>query len=243
MKCPECGKVNVPGSLFCEACGAELDAAPAEPEVHAAEAGASAVPCPDCGHLNDPDFAVCEACGRRLKEDSAPPEPEAAPEPAPETEPEAEAPPAPEAPRRRLETEFARKPAPPDSEPAPQSRTANTPGQLVTGPQQGQVKLVVEQGLVVGKQFILNEDRMLVGREDAGESIYPEIDLSGLDEGYVHRQHARLTFEGSFLFVTHLGGHNRTYVNNRPIADHLAHPLNIGDTVRFGKVVMRLIEV
>jgi len=42
--------------------------------------------------------------------------------------------------------------------------------------------------------------------------------------------------------VTHLGGHNRTYVNNRPIADHLAHPLNIGDTVRFGKVVMRLVE-
>jgi pSer/pThr/pTyr-binding forkhead associated (FHA) protein len=123
-------------------------------------------------------------------------------------------------------------------EAAPQA----TPGQLVTGPQRGKVKLVVEQGMVLGKQFLLNSDDMLVGREDVTENVYPDIDLTGLDEGYVHRRHARLTFEGSFLFVTHLGGHNRTYVNNRPIADGLAHPLNVGDTVRVGKVVLRVVE-
>lgn len=245
MQCPECRHPNVPGALFCERCGADL------PET-AGEQGTSdlrvpTLTCAACGAANRPDSKFCEACGKPLTAALEPapepvPEPpaaEAAPTQAPEPEPVAPAVVTTEPePARRLETPGAEPPpvAPPTLAPAGSS------GLLATGPQLGKVKLVVEQGLVVGKQFILNAERMLVGREDTASGVFPDLDLSGLDEGYVHRRHATLNFEGSFLFVTHLGGHNRTYVNNRPIADNLPHPLDVGDTVRFGKVVMRLLE-
>ncbi|MBI5831187.1 MAG: FHA domain-containing protein [Armatimonadetes bacterium] len=243
MRCPECQHANVAGSLFCEVCGADLDtqvvalptpapaiaepASPAEPAAQTtglgggSEAADGSVPtgalvCAHCGHGNDPRFVICEACGRALTRIAVVA--------------------ADEAPARRLETAAAQ-PAP-----APPAAPSLVSGQLATGPQRGKVKLVVEQGMVLGKQFLLSEEQSLVGREDAADRIFPEIDLSGLDEGYVHRRHALLTFEGTFLFVTHLGGHNRTYVNNRPIADHLPHPVNIGDTVRFGKVLLRVTE-
>lgn len=230
MTCPQCKHENIAGSLFCDVCGADLEAAPAggDPEI------GSVLTCATCGHQNDADFVVCEACGQPL-DDAEPASPIPAPTPAP---PAADDQP-PEMPPRPLLDENQ----PPPPVPSPSTPAGQVPGQLASGPRRGKVKLVVEQGLILGKQFLLSDDRMLVGREDAEGQIFPQIDLTGLDEGYVHRQHAELTFEGTFLFVTHLGGHNRTYVNNRPIADQLPHPLNIGDTVRFGKVVLRVVEV
>jgi hypothetical protein len=246
MRCPECRQNNVPGSLFCEHCGADLSSV-MEDDQATAPVVEPTEPCPECGHGNRADYVVCESCGHRLAPELGPepePEPEpvieTAPEPAPEPEPVAPATvavaEAAEVPQRRIET------GAPEPLPEPDAMAGRTQGQLATGPRVGKVKLVTEQGMVIGKQYLLNGEEMMVGREDPSAHFYPDLDLTGLDEGYVHRKHARLTFEGSFLFVTHLGGHNRTYVNNRPIADNLAHPLNIGDTVQFGKVVMRLVE-
>jgi pSer/pThr/pTyr-binding forkhead associated (FHA) protein len=105
----------------------------------------------------------------------------------------------------------------------------------------GQVKLVVEQGQTVGAQFVLGDAELLVGREDEDEEIYPDIDLSDQDAGYVHRRHATLQFENGGLTVTHLGGSNKTRINNRPIPDNQAQPLKLGDKLAFGKVVLRLL--
>ncbi len=107
----------------------------------------------------------------------------------------------------------------------------------------GKVKLVVEQGMTVGKQFVLGDREVQVGREDDEEGIYPDIDLSDQDEGYVHRRHATLNFNDGKLSVTHLGGANKSRINNRPLPDNEAQPLNIGDKVAFGKVVMRVQNV
>jgi hypothetical protein len=104
----------------------------------------------------------------------------------------------------------------------------------------GKVKMVVEQGMTVGKQFVLGDAEVLVGREDDGEGIYPDIDLSDQDEGYVHRRHAMLKFENGGLSVTHLGGANKTRVNNKPLVDNTPQAVNMGDKVAFGKVVMRV---
>jgi len=251
MRCPECRQNNVPGSLFCEHCGADLSSV-VEDEQAAAPVVEPTEPCPECGHGNRAGFVVCESCGHRLVPEPEPepgvdPAEETVLEPAPEPAPSAP-PPTPQpivaaaepsdVPQRRIETGDPE----PLPEPADLVSTGRSQGQLATGPRVGMVKLVTEQGMVVGKQFLLSGQQMLVGRQDPSAHHYPDLDLTGMDEGYVHRRHARLTFEGSFLFVTHLGGPNRTYVNNRPIADNLAHPLNIGDTVQFGKVVMRLVE-
>lgn len=114
--------------------------------------------------------------------------------------------------------------------------TAPTGGVL----EPGRVKMVVEQGMTVGKQFVLGDAEVLVGREDDGEGIYPDIDLSDQDEGYVHRRHAMLKFENGGLSVTHLGGANKTRVNNKPLADNTPQVVAMGDKVAFGKVVMRV---
>lgn len=104
----------------------------------------------------------------------------------------------------------------------------------------GSVKLVVEQGMTVGKQFVLGDAEVLVGREDDDEQIYPDIDLSDQDEGYVHRKHATLRFADGNLTVEHLGGANKTRLNNRPLQDNEAQTVKIGDKIAFGKVVMRV---
>jgi hypothetical protein len=106
--------------------------------------------------------------------------------------------------------------------------------------QPGAVKLTVEQGMAVGKQFVLGDPELLVGREDEEEQIYPDIDLSDQDEGYVHRRHATIRFENGQMMVTHLGGVNKTRINNKPIPDDTPQPVNIGDKLSFGKVVMRV---
>lgn len=104
----------------------------------------------------------------------------------------------------------------------------------------GHVKMTVEQGMLVGQQFVLGDNEMLVGREDEEESIYPDIDLSDQDAGYVHRRHASLKFDNGNLTVTHLGGTNKTRINNRPLPDNTPQAVNLGDKVAFGKVVLRV---
>ncbi len=123
---------------------------------------------------------------------------------------------------------------------------AVTNGAVTTSPavstdlQPGHVKLTVEQGMTIGKQFVLGDPEILVGREDDEEGIYPDVDLSDQDEGYVHRRHAQLKFDNGTLTVAHLGGVNRTRVNNKPLDDNTPQAVNIGDKIAFGKVVMRV---
>jgi hypothetical protein len=104
----------------------------------------------------------------------------------------------------------------------------------------GRVKLTVEQGMTIGKQFVLGDPEVQVGREDEEEGIFPDIDLSDQDEGFVHRQHATFRFADDGLTVEHLGGANKTRVNNRPIPDNQPQPVNMGDKISFGKVVLRV---
>ena len=107
----------------------------------------------------------------------------------------------------------------------------------------GTLKLVVEQGQSVGAQFVLGDEEMLVGREDEDEEIYPDIDLSDQDAGYVHRRHAMLHFSNGNLTVTHLGGSNKTRVNNKPLPDNVPTPVKPGDKIGFGKVVVRVLPI
>lgn len=119
--------------------------------------------------------------------------------------------------------------------------TTTAPDTSVAGDlQPGHVKLIVEQGMSVGAQFVLGDPELLVGREDEEESIYPDIDLSDQDAGYVHRRHAQLKFDNGHLMLTHLGGVNKTRINNRPLPDNEPQPVKMGDKIAFGKVVMRV---
>lgn len=249
ITCPACQHENVDGTQFCEMCGEELPQT-----TSAAPASENMVSCPECGHENSADNLICEACGAELQHSNAAASPAA---PAAASIPT----PAPDVDFAPGIGAFEGEEAAPATSPAPASDSSTTPfddlaasapasdsaSDSAPAPSQnltpGSVKLVVEQGQTVGAQFVLGDEEMLVGREDEDEEIYPDIDLSDQDAGYVHRRHATLKFEGGTLSVTHLGGANKTRLNNKPLADNEPTPIKPGDKIGFGKVVVRLLPV
>ncbi len=237
-----------------------------------AASGSAEIKCPACDNMNPADNVACEICGTPLHDNAGDsayadlPAPITTPPPAPifndaDTTPvsnadaaatSADVPDAgstPSAPDVLTVADIATSPPPggavaastPDVDTALSSSTAPDTSGGALAP--GKVKLVVEQGMTVGKQFVLGDSELQIGREDSDEDIYPDIDLADQDEGYVHRQHATLKFENDKLFVTHLGGANKTRINNKPIPDNEAQPVSMGDKIAFGKVVMRVMPL
>ncbi len=84
-----------------------------------------------------------------------------------------------------------------------------------------------------------------MGRADPETAHWPDIDLSGQDNEYVHRNHAKVQFFdlASRISVEHVGGHNPTLVNNRPVAEGESVELEPGDRLRVGRVLMRLVLI
>ena len=112
------------------------------------------------------------------------------------------------------------------------------------GTRVGRVKLVVEQGRILGEQFLLGDRELMVGRYDAGSGRCPDIDLTAQDPAYVHRQHVRLAFNksGDQLMVYDMGGRNGAYLNNQLIEKNGSALVQIGDKLRVGRVVLRVQE-
>jgi pSer/pThr/pTyr-binding forkhead associated (FHA) protein len=77
---------------------------------------------------------------------------------------------------------------------------------------------------------------LIVGRQDAVENIFPDIDLApyGGDERGISRQHARIFAEGTQILIEDLGSTNATYVNQKRLDQGQPHPLNDGDTLWLG---------
>jgi hypothetical protein len=239
-------------------CGEELQTAPTASAAStlAADAGEASgdIKCPACENLNPRENVVCEVCGTELHPaggDAAVSAPVADvvsdtqdASTADSVSTPAAVPAADTAASDDITTDAA-PPIPPDTTPATSppaaDDSASTPASAGAALVPGQVKLVVEQGMNVGKQFVLGDEEMQVGREDEDEEIYPDIDLADQDEGYVHRKHATLKFENDQLFVTHLGGANKTRLNNKPVPDDVPQPVKLGDKIAFGKVVLRLL--
>jgi len=234
-KCPnpECGHDNVDGTQFCEMCGEELEQDASGAPVVVGDT----IFCPKCNAANASDNVACEACGADLPQQNLP---DSAQADAPALDTEADTAAVPNDTAAENEEEEA-----PPSQPHANvtSEPATSEPDMSAGPklQPGQVKLSVEQGMVTGKQYVLGDPEILVGREDEDEEIYPDIDLDDQDEGYVHRRHATLKFDDGQLTVIHLGGGNKTRINNRPIPDNEPQPLKLGDKVSFGKVVLRVL--
>lgn len=109
-------------------------------------------------------------------------------------------------------------------------------------PRVGHTKLVVEQGRILGEQFLLNDYELIIGRYDAGTGRCPDIDLTAQDPAYVHRQHVRLAFNrtGDKLMVYDLGGRNGSYLNNQLLEKNASAVVQLGDKIRVGRVVLRV---
>jgi hypothetical protein len=116
---------------------------------------------------------------------------------------------------------------------------AGTPAAPVVGTMRA--KLIVERGDTPGTEFSVTGSECTIGRWDADNGVFPDVDLDAHDqEAKVSRRHARIRLiEGRYM-IEDLGSTNGTYVNRgRRLLPGNPHVLNDGDEVIVGKTFMR----
>lgn len=93
-----------------------------------------------------------------------------------------------------------------------------------------------------GRRIVLEADgEMLVGRKDNQRGIYPDVDL-GLDGGYdagVSRRHALIVSQGNNYVLEDLASANGTFVNGRRVPPNVPTPIQNGDELKFGTLILR----
>lgn len=105
----------------------------------------------------------------------------------------------------------------------------------------GHASLTIERGDSPGTVFHLREDETLIGRWDADNGIFPDVDLDAHDsDAKVSRRHARIYRSGITYFIEDLGSTNGTYVNRgRRLLPGTPQLLNDGDEIIVGKTFLR----
>jgi len=103
--------------------------------------------------------------------------------------------------------------------------------------------LFVERGDSIGKEFPISTDESLIGRWDADNGIFPDIDLDRHDpEAKVSRRHARILHSDGQYAIEDLGSTNGTFVNRgRRLIPGKTQLLSDGDEIIVGKTFLRLI--
>jgi pSer/pThr/pTyr-binding forkhead associated (FHA) protein len=101
--------------------------------------------------------------------------------------------------------------------------------------------LKIERGESIGTEFSLSADESFIGRWDADNGIFPDIDLDAHDpEAKVSRRHARILRENGKYRIEDMGSTNGTFVNRgRRLVPGAAQPINNGDEIIVGKTFMR----
>ena len=102
-------------------------------------------------------------------------------------------------------------------------------------------KLIIERGISVGTEFQLTTDESQIGRWDADNGVFPDIDLDARDpEAKVSRRHARILRQNDKFMVEDLGSTNGTFVNRgRRLIPGTPHLLADGDEIIVGKTFLR----
>ena len=101
--------------------------------------------------------------------------------------------------------------------------------------------LVIERGDSVGTEFTLSANESFIGRWDADNGIFPDVDLDAHDpEAKVSRRHARIVHQKGRYLVEDLGSTNGTFINRgRRLIPGNAQLLNDGDEIIVGKTFLR----
>ncbi|MDJ0840686.1 MAG: FHA domain-containing protein [Acidobacteriota bacterium] len=224
--CPECGSANPVSEEMCDQCGCMLGDVdptvtdtPADPEP-------DALSCASCGKAVTADMRFCDGCGAGLQAPVAPPEPIKMTQQLPDDEPE---------PEPELDHSQTLEPDEPDIHNA-QTLDPDEPPPV---PDRSW-KLACVEGFRLGKEYLLFKDDMLLGRLDAENEIFPDIELEDQDDGYVSRRHARITQRRGIVYVEDLGGENGTLLDGRPLPPLKAFEIQEGQVIRLGKVGLML---
>lgn len=105
-------------------------------------------------------------------------------------------------------------------------------------PPAGHPRIVVVSN---GMYFDLNGyQQALIGRVDPTSDNFPEVDLTshGGDEGGISRKHLRITLAGNQYFAEDLGSSNGSWIGTNRLVPNTRTPLNSGDQLRLGKLVL-----
>lgn len=229
MICPNCHLPAQAPALFCDHCGTPLEKSPVLPP-----AGTT---CPTCYETTQPHQIFCDNCGSPLATTSPAPS-RACPACQTPAAPDStfcdhcgsplETPPHP--PATTIE------PPPPAelptavSQPAPPTSSETT----VFQPRLHIIATHKDLPFPAGKQ------QYTVGRDDPISNHFPDFDLtphSG-EQGGVSRRHAHISHDGQQFLLKDLNAINFTFINRRKIAPYVPHPLEDGDELRFGRVVV-----
>jgi len=120
---------------------------------------------------------------------------------------------------------------------SPVSREMPTPA--VQAPAEGPEKLI---HTLSGMEFPLSSGpETTVGRKDPVTGIYPDVDLSPLDnQRSVSRRHAKIYRRNTKFFVgEEIGTMNATFLNGNRLETGIPSEVVSGDELRFGVVVTR----
>jgi pSer/pThr/pTyr-binding forkhead associated (FHA) protein len=81
---------------------------------------------------------------------------------------------------------------------------------------------------------------VVIGREDPVSGVFPDLDLDphGGHEAGVGRRHAQLIMQNGQIFIEDLDSVNGTAVNKQRIEARKPHPIQNGDEIRLGKMIL-----
>lgn len=101
--------------------------------------------------------------------------------------------------------------------------------------------LIIERSDAVGTEFQITADESLIGRWDADNGIFPDVDLDRHDpEAKISRRHARILHKNGQYLIEDLGSTNGTYVNRgRRLIPGNAQVLKNEDEIIVGKTFLR----
>ena len=102
------------------------------------------------------------------------------------------------------------------------------------------VRLILEQGLTPGRQYLLSQPRLVIGKAMTAAGHIPDIDLGDQADATIHRAHATLIREGDALYVEDGANANPTIVNNRRLGKGERVAIRAGDRIRVGNTVLVL---
>lgn len=94
-----------------------------------------------------------------------------------------------------------------------------------------------------GRQITLSLDEQIrVGRADPAASLYPEVDLTadGGAEFGVSRLHATISRSEEGVVIIDMSSTNGTLLNNYTLPTELPYPLQNGDEIRFGDLLVHV---
>lgn len=111
----------------------------------------------------------------------------------------------------------------------------------ITAPAFAYARLIIERGKNAGKEFILSENEINIGRWDADNGVFPDVDLDADDpEAKVSRRHARIVRYGNQYLVEDLGSTNGTFINRgRRLLPGNRQIIEDGDEIIVGKTFLR----